>query len=325
MKTFLLSFVFAVVGLSATAQDTRTYVDGAGHSVEIPVQAQRIVALRGEQFVTPLIELGAPIVGATANLIDGVNDGEPVIRGAYDLFHTTFADSGITFVGAHNQPDVETIATLDADLILLPDFNAELYDQLSAVAPTVVINIWSETARDRYRNIADAVGRLDEFEQLQSVYDFRLNEARALTEEMIGDPSNVSVVIAEVTGDRFRVYKNYGAMSSVLNELGFNTPEIIKSIEGDRLDLSPEQVQLIDADFMVSSYAEHFRAPPADIRANWDALIPGWDQVLHAPRNNQHILIAREPMRALSFRSMEEMLAIYMSNIVTRSFVPLAD
>lgn len=167
------------------------------------------------------------------------------------------------------------------------------------------------------------VGRLDRFEKLQAVYDFRLEAARDLVAKMIGDRSRVSVTIGEVRAGRFRVYKTYGAMSDVLDDLGFSKPEIIENIDGERLDLSPEQVRAINADFLVSSYAEQFRAPPEDIHTSWDALVPGWDTVLHAPRHNQHILIVREPMRALSFQSTQEVLAVYVANIVTRNFVPL--
>jgi len=323
MKNILIAAALSLCADMAVAQDMRSFTDGAGNVVDIPVQAERIVSLRGEQFTAPLVELGAPIVGSTGNLIEGVNNGEPVIRGAYDLFHTTFSADGITHVGTSTQPDFEAIASLNPDLILLPDFRAEQYEQLAAIAPTVIINIWSNSARERYRRIADVAGRVDRFEELQSVYDFRLNEARALVETMIGDPSEVSVAIAEVRDDRFRVYKVYGAMSNVLDDLGFAKPELIENIDGERLDLSPEQVQLIDADFLVSSYAEHFRAPPEAIRGYWDAYVPGWDKVLHAPQNNQHIFIAREPMRALSFQSMSEVLAVYLANIVTRDFVPL--
>jgi len=88
-------------------------------------------------------------------------------------------------------------------------------------------------------------------------------------------------------------------------------------------NLSPEQVQVIDADFLVSSYAENFGLPISELQNNWDNLIPGWNLVLHAPRHNQHIFIAREPMRALSFRSMEEVLTVYVANIVTRKFKAL--
>lgn len=322
MKHLLFAVLLGLFAQPALAQ-TRVFVDGAGHEVTVPDQAKRIVALRGEQFVAPLYELGAPIVGATGNITKGVNGGKPVIRGAYDLFHLTFENSGITHVGTSTQPDFEAIAALSPDLILLPDFRAEQYDQLSAIAPTVVINIWSNPAKQRYQRIAEAVGRLDEFERRARVYDFRLHEARKLVAENIGDPSQVSVAVAEVRGERFRAYKTYGAMTAILDDLGFSKPKVIAQIKGERIDLSPELAQSIDADFLVSSYSEHFRSPLAEIAGYWDAYIPGWDRFLHAPRHNQHIFIAREPMRALSFKSMEEVLAVYVSNIVARPFTPL--
>jgi len=324
MKYLMLIIALITLNSTVSAQPTRLFVDGQGHEVQIPVQARRIVSLRGEQFTTPLIELGAPVVGSTGLIKEGVNGGKPFIRGAYDLFYTTFENADISFVGNPAQPDIEAIAALKPDLILVPDFAANSYQQLSAVAPTVVINIWSNNAEERYRRIADAVGLLPAFEKRQATYQFRLQSAQALTRELLGDPASISVAIAEVRGKLFRVYKNYGAMSHLLEALGFSRPEIIDNINGDRLDLSPEQVQAIDADFLVSSYAENFGQPSAELRKNWDNLIPGWNLVLHAPRHNQHILIAREPMRALSFRAMEEVLAVYMASIVTRTFEPLS-
>lgn len=325
ISLFLLCIFCSITTSTLSAQTNRIFVDDLGNSLEIPTRPARIVAIRGEQFTTPLLELGAPVVGSTGVVKAGLNDGQPTIRGAHDLLHATFETTGITFVGHPKQPDLEVIASLTPDLIFLPDFSADLYAQLSEIAPTVVINIWSSTARDRYQRIADAAGRLDAFQRREAVFQFRLEEAKALVQQRFKTPSDITVAIAEVRAKRFRAYKTYGAMSFILNELGFAQPEIISGLSGDRIDLSPELVQKIDADFLISTYAEHYGQPVSTLRDNWDALIPGWDMLLHAPRNNQHILISREPMRALSFQSMEEILAIFVSNIITRQFIPYSE
>ncbi len=322
MRFLALFFLFSLA-TTLSAQSTRLFVDDQGHEVEVPAAPQRIVALRGDQFVTPLLELGAPVIGATGYVVEGVNNGSPIIRGAHDLLNATFENTGITFVGVSQQPDLERIASLKPDLILLPDFAADNYRQLSLIAPTVVINIWPTDAASRYRRIADAAGKLPEFKRLKARFTARLNAAKALTIERFGDPASVSVAIAEVNGKRFRVYKNYGAMSYLLDELGFSRPAVIENMKGVRLDLSPELVEKINSDFLVSTYTQNFGQPLNQVTKNWDTLIPGWDLVLHAPRHNQHILLARETMRALSFQSMEEVLAIYVSNIVARKFVAL--
>lgn len=323
MKYLLLLITLLPLIQTSQAQETRIFVDGQGHEVAIPVKAKRIVSLRGEQFTAPLIELGAPLVGSTGLIYASVNQGQPFIRGAYDLFNSRFEQSSLSFVGNPTQPDIEAIAALQPDLILVPDFAADSYQQLAAIAPTVVINIWANNARERYRRIADAVGMLGEFETLERDYDRELDNARNLIKQKLGDPTTISVAIAEVRGKRFRVYKNYGAMSLLLEELGFARPEVIENIQGDRLDLSPEQVQLINADFLVSSYTDSFGFSPTELKANWDNLIPGWRYFLHAPRNQQHILIDRERMRALSFKAMREVLAVYMQRIVHQPFTPL--
>ncbi|MEP6289859.1 MAG: hypothetical protein ABJ079_08115, partial [Marinomonas sp.] len=79
MLAFFLIF-FATQ--NAIAQETRIFVAGQGHNVEIPISPQRIVSLRGEQFTAPLIELEAPIVGSTGVIQRDVSTASPTIRGA---------------------------------------------------------------------------------------------------------------------------------------------------------------------------------------------------------------------------------------------------
>ncbi len=83
MKPWLLVVTtwLALAG-AATAEAVRTFVDDVGHTTEVPVQPQRIVSLRGEQFSAPLIELGAPIIGSSGRVDAGQNNGEPYVRGA---------------------------------------------------------------------------------------------------------------------------------------------------------------------------------------------------------------------------------------------------
>ncbi|EBA13659.1 putative iron compound-binding protein of ABC transporter family [Roseobacter sp. CCS2] len=304
----------------------RTYVDDLGTSVEIPVQPQRIVSLRGEQFTAPLWELGAPIVGSSGRTDDVINNGEPYVRGAFDLFNLTFENSGITWIGSPNNPDFEAIVALQPDLILIPHWQEDIQDQLSQIAPTVVIAIQPNPMLERYRKVADVAGMLDRFESFMPAYEAKLAVARNVIADTIGDPSDVSVVIAEVWKDDggLVVFQDYAAMSQVLRDLGFAMPDFVAALEETFANISPEILPQIDADFMIGTYNFAFGEPPSQRVAEWEALIPVWDEVLHAPANNQHFFIDRETMRALSFRSLETTLAIFVSQIATRDFVPLA-
>ncbi|MEM8787906.1 MAG: ABC transporter substrate-binding protein [Pseudomonadota bacterium] len=316
------------VTLPAAAQDCaqgmRAFEHAAGTAC-IPVAPQRIVSVRGEQFTAPLWELGAPLVGSAGRTDDGKNGGAPYPRGAFDLFNLTFDGSDLTWIGSPNDPDFESIVALEPDLILIPDWQEDLLEQFELIAPTVAIGIHSNPMLERYRLIADAAGLLDRYEAGLQRYQSRLTAARLVVADRLGDPADVSVVIAEVFNDNggLTVYGNYGAMSQVLADLGFAEPQIATDLGVANESVSVELLPEIQADFMIGTYNLAFDQPPSQRIEEWERLFPAWDEVLHAARHNQHLLIDREPMRALSFRALEEVLAIFLSHIATRDFVPL--
>jgi iron complex transport system substrate-binding protein len=325
----LLAIVVAllVATLPAHAQ-TRSITDDADRVVEIPVDPQRIVGLRGESITTPLIELGANLVGADGNVSEGVYGGNPYVRGAVDVLDFRFEGSGITWVGSPNAFDIEAIAALSPDLILITQNQTDSLENLSKLAPTVVVDT-SGTRRpllERYRFVADVSNRLDVFEARLALWNDRVARFRQQLEAAIGDPAEISVVVADAADGTMTVFRHYDAMTEVLYALGFDQPALVKTIEGAHfIELSAERVQEIDADFMISNYDARSTQTIIARRAEFETMLPGWQQFLHAARNNQHIFIHRDEMRGTSFRSLRYALDVVMTNIGGRTFVPLAD
>lgn len=317
----LLLLAFSVA--SAAAQDTRIFVDDAGHEVTIPVHPQRIVSMRGEQFSAPLIELGANLVASSGRTDTARDGGAPYVRGAYDALDFRFENSPVKWIGDPNAHDIEAVAATNPDLILLPDFAAESYDKLSLIAPTVVINIWERTFIDRYRVIAELAGMLPEFEIKYGMYQERLARAKATLADAIGDPAEISIVIAQANKNNIRVFRDYDALSQVIHDLGFSMPAVAAQADGPRADLSFELIQEIDADFMVDTYWAATGSGVAKQMAKWDVAVPAWREVLHAPRNNQFFMVNREEMRAVSFQALRTVLEVIVSQVATRDFVPL--
>lgn len=313
---------FMAVGM-AMATETRSFTDDLGHVIQIPVKPQRIVALRGEQFSAPLIELGAPLVGSSGRVDAGLNNGEPYVRGAYDALDFRFEDSGVTWVGSPNGYDFEQIAALNPDLIIIPDWDQDNYDKLSAIAPTAAIQVWGQGMLVRYRKVADLAGRLPEFERLNRRYQERLAHARSVVWDVIGDPSAVSVAIVEVFDGSVYAYRDYGTLSKALRDIGFAQPDYIAGLEDANAEISPEVIQRVDADFMVGTYSMAFGQPITSRIDAWDQTIPGWRDVLHAPKHNQHFFMQRDEMRAVTFRSLNVVTSIVLGEIAGREFVPL--
>lgn len=93
-------------------------------------------------------------------------------------------DAAVVDVGTRQEPSIETITSLDPDLIIGVSFRHEaIYDQLSAIAPTLIFNPYPEEGGlDQYSEmeqtfsaIADAVGKKAEGEKvladLHTFYD----------------------------------------------------------------------------------------------------------------------------------------------------------
>lgn len=326
MRRFLMAAA-AILTLSTAvvAQEMRDFTDDLGRTVSIPAEPQRIVSVREEQFTAPLWELGANLVGSAGLIDEGKNNGKPYPRGAYDLFHLTFDNSGLTWIGSPNEPDFEAIAALEPDLILAPSWQEDLIEKYSVIAPTVIFDPTKERALTRYERIADVAGKLDVFNAKLAGYQSRVEVYHGVVADTIGDPATVSVVVAQAVSEDggIAITNNNEALGQVLHDLGFGAPQVALDLGLGNTVISGELVESIQADFMIGTYNVAWGQTPSAQNAEWDKMAPGWKDLLHAARNNQHFYIDREPMRALSFRALEETMSIIAANIASRDFVPL--
>ncbi|MCF2872036.1 ABC transporter substrate-binding protein [Octadecabacter sp. G9-8] len=326
MKTLVwaTATLFAVTS-SALAQDTRTVTDDLGNVVEIPVTPQRIVVSRSDCLATPLIELGAPLIGAGSMQDDRFNNGKPFIRGATALYGTQF-DADLVDIGFINQPDPEIIAALEPDLILIAAWAADNYDQLSAIAPTYAAACFDPPLKEWLATLADLVGMTAEHDRLMASYTFKLANTRAVFADRIGDPADVSVVFADPFDEGIYVADDYGTFTVVADDLGLS--RITATDLGmltDNGNLSFELVEELDADFIFSSHQSFFGQPPSHQMEVWRSNVPGFDDLLHAPRNNQLVIVDRSLVRAFAVDGLNTMLAVLTSQIAERDFVPLAE
>jgi iron complex transport system substrate-binding protein len=130
MRHLALAAALAALALPAAAQDCAEGMRAFEHALGttcIPESPQRIVAPRGDSIATPLIEMGAALVGTGFRQMD---DGTVFIRGATDILGAdAVAAAGLSDVGNPNQPDLEKIAQLEPDLIIIQHWLADGYEQ----------------------------------------------------------------------------------------------------------------------------------------------------------------------------------------------------
>ncbi|HHP7246314.1 MAG TPA: ABC transporter substrate-binding protein, partial [Elainellaceae cyanobacterium] len=221
----------------------------------VPEQPQRVVVLG---TVPDVLALGIKPVGASTLGIAQRDDA-----GELPSFLGNQADD-IPLVGHTTQPNLESITQLEPDLILgAKGVHDGIYQQLSQIAPTVVIDIsqGADAWKQYVRAAANALGKADVADTLLDEYEQRIATFQA--EMGVDSPQENRLKNTEVSVVRFRpnVFRPYmrGSFSgAVLAEAGLTRSDYQaqdKSFE----NLSIEQIGRIDGDvlFLMQDSAEN--------------------------------------------------------------------
>ncbi len=178
--------------------ETRTIEHPLG-TTEVPGRPERIVSLSGNEITDILIALDRKPV---ASMGDG--NFSPALEGRTDGIETLSFDSDFN-------PNLEALAALDPDLILGYSGNESVYEELSRIAPTVILSderdfrIWVE-------DVARATFAEDEVEEAMERYEAHVAEVRQKVEGtrisvvrpqeeallLYGPPSNVGMILEEL-------------------------------------------------------------------------------------------------------------------------------
>ncbi|WP_075882003.1 ABC transporter substrate-binding protein [Vreelandella massiliensis] len=309
----LVLFLAGLAMATSAVAETRT-VEGANGSIEVPAEPKRIVSLNDASITHPLIELGAPVVASHGRL---ESDGTPYLRGVRDLRGEGFEDHDIAFLGAFNQLDVERIAALAPDLIIAPPWQQEVLPGLERIAPVVILP-WSEQGSlEVYRLIAEAAGRLEQYEHLLAGYRERVDELR----DWLGDSSAIRVAMLQAQDSQVSLYGDYGAFSQVAEDVGFGAPALVGDYAGAELRLSSELLPDLEADFVFDTFEPNFGDTPEDPAKRFEQALPGWCEWLFACRNRQYVLLERSKIMGESFDAYHYVLDQLTTHIAGRDYV----
>ncbi|QLD11133.1 ABC transporter substrate-binding protein [Microbacterium oleivorans] len=230
-------------------------VEHARGSTEIPDDPQRIVTLEPLELDTAVAVGITPVGAAVASNVAGI----PAYLDA----------EGVAPVGTVPEPDLEAIAALRPDLILGTEArHSKLYEQLSAIAPTVFIASQADPWRENAELIGEALGRQDEVAAKIASVDDRCAEIAA-EYDLAGQTAQVIRPRDETT---LSLYGPVSFAGSLLECVGFTTPEHDWA-DGLQADISPENIldARADAVFVTASDVTDAAAVPAAIAQNADA------------------------------------------------------
>lgn len=205
---------------------------------EIPAQPSRIAVVSTGQL-DALLTLGVVPTAATRAENSGL-----VPQYLLDGFpQDAAALGGMTDIGQRTEPDLEAIAQAAPDLILInATRGAELYDALSAIAPTVVTKGNGVNWKSDFLLIADALG--DEG-AARGILDSLQSDSAAFARTHPGDGPTVSFL--QSTGDRTRIMGVPSFAGGVAEDLGLARPASQQFDETSQ-EISAEQIDLADAD-----------------------------------------------------------------------------
>ncbi|HWH28975.1 MAG TPA: iron-siderophore ABC transporter substrate-binding protein, partial [Mycobacteriales bacterium] len=199
-----------------------------------------IVTTTDQNALLPLLELGVTPVGS-AGLVG--SDGSQTFRRTEG-----FDTDGVAFTGAYGEPNLEAVAALEPDLIVGYEFDAEFYDDLSRIAPTVLVQIFDRPLTDALEEFAALVGREERSAELHAAYDRRV---AALREALDGRTETLSVTLVSA-GDPGTFYRadTGQALGTVMTDLGLPQPAAQAADSGDDA-VSLEQLGTRDADVVL--------------------------------------------------------------------------
>lgn len=220
-------------------ESTKVVTDVKGE-VEIPAEPQRIVDLSGTSDILSI--LGYNVVG-TAN------------SDAYDqtkvpsYLESTLGDAKVLGYSYNDTMDTEAIFALNPDLVIISTVQEKMYDQLSSVVPTVMIQLEQLDWKEDFMNVASVFGKEEEATAWLNDYKERATKIGEEVREKCGEDTTYLAVLAGE--EQFFVLSGAGFGNVMYEDLGLKQPANLPKQETVTLPVvTYEGLAEIDADFI---------------------------------------------------------------------------
>ena len=227
---------------TSSESDVGTFAfEHAAGTTDVPVDPQRIVTTTDQNALLPLMELGVVPVASAGLLGD---DGEQSFR-RMDGYDTT----GIEFVGAYGEPNLEAVAAQRPDLVVGYEFD-ESYEEYSQIAPTVFVQIFDRPLTDALLDFATLVGEEEQGQEKLAAYEQRIADLQTALDP-VRDELSVSVIGAGDPGQFGRADEGQ-ALGTVMADIDLLRPVPQQGAPDPQAETSSlEQISEHDADVVI--------------------------------------------------------------------------
>ncbi|MFC4601712.1 ABC transporter substrate-binding protein [Cohnella hongkongensis] len=222
----------------SAGEETRIVRDAFGE-VEVPAHPKRVVVL-ASSGLDNLLAVGVKPIGAPYSVSVNAN------------FFAHLADQtdGIENTGTTDQPNLESIAKLNPDLIIgQRDTHEAVREDLSRIAPVVMTERVTGDWKGLLRDQADAVNKLEEANKLIGEFEARIAQFKT---DVADKRTGETVSLIRPREDHVRIYTENSYSGAIVQEAGLARPANQQGVSGQHIAITEEQIGDMDADVIIS-------------------------------------------------------------------------
>ncbi|MGJ7911319.1 ABC transporter substrate-binding protein [Neobacillus sp. LXY-1] len=218
-----------------TASGKSYTVEHAMGSTKIKETPKRIVILTNEG-TEALLSMGVTPVGAVQSWT-----GDPW----YKHIASQLKDTKV--VGTESEVNVEAIVALKPDLIIGNKMRQEkIYEQLSAIAPTVFAETLRGDWKENFKLYAKAINKEEKGNEVLKKYEDRIADIK----NELGDKKNMKVSMVRFMAGDVRIYHLDTFSGIILKDLGFARPESQNVNDFAERNVTKERIPAMDGDIL---------------------------------------------------------------------------
>lgn len=224
---------------SSQAFQSKTVVHDFG-TTELTKEPKRIVILNN-LYAEVLMPLGITPVGATTAQADSQEFST--------LFKKQFEAADVVSVGWQKTPDLEKIAALEPDLILMTVHQKEFYDKLSQIAPTIGYKMNTEENWDYRETVLKVAAIFNKKEEMQALVEDVDQQQADLAKKVQKTFGDQKLMYVRVTDKDIRYY-GYGRLGYLYESYKFNRAEEFDPANMYEI-IDIEKLKQLDPDLMI--------------------------------------------------------------------------
>ncbi|AJJ17850.1 solute-binding iron ABC transport protein [Yersinia intermedia] len=241
----LLAATVAITGCddsSATPEESaKISIEHAQGTTQVPLNPQKVIILN-------------PSVLDTADALHIKVAGVPQTSAHLPAFLSQYSGTEYLNAGTLFEPDYEALSQAKPDLIIAGGRAHDAYDKLSAIAPTIALDVdtqhFTQSLAQRTEQLASIFGKEEEAKALLSKFSSQINEIKQKS------ANAGSAMVVMVSGGKMSAYTPGSRFGFVFDELGF-TPAATFTQTGSHgnvvtsefiLNANPEWLFVLDRD-----------------------------------------------------------------------------